>query len=309
MKISIVVPCFNEEEVISTTHKRIKEVLQSVDNSYEIIYINDGSEDGTLSNLRNIANQDTNVRVLSFSRNFGHQAAVAAGINNSEGDCCLIIDADLQDPPELLPDMLKQMQASECNVVYGVRKMRKGETWFKRISAKFFYKLINSLSDVKLPLDTGDFRLIDRKVMNAFNDLPETHKYIRGLIAWLGFKQEPFFYVREKRFAGETHYPLFKMVSFALKGLFYFSNRPLKIASNLGFFCTAIGLSLFLYVIISYLFQFEKLVSGWASILITVVFFGGVQLLTIGILGEYLGNIFDEVKKRPHYLISEKINF
>ena len=309
MLISVIIPCYNEELVINETYKRLCDVMQKLPHEFEFIFINDGSKDHTLSILRDISAKDPNTKVLDFARNFGHQCAVTAGINNCNGDVAVIIDSDLQDPPEVIVEMLEIMQHEQANVVYGVRKKRQGENWFKLFTAKMFYRILNHLSDVKFPLDTGDFRLIDRKVINQFNQLNETNKYIRGLISWMGFKQVPCYYEREARFAGETKYPLKKMIKFALIGLFYFSKKPLSIATSLGFTSIIIGLLYLMWVLISMIFSFGHTVTGWASTIMLIVFFGGVQLLTIGVLGKYIGNLFDEVKGRPEYILSEKINF
>jgi len=309
MLLSIIIPCFNEELVISETHKRLTQVLSSINHDYELIFINDGSKDRTINILQDLATKDVKVKILDFSRNFGHQCAVTAGLNHCSGDAAVIIDSDLQDPPEVIVDMLEIMQKEQANVVYGVRKKRKGESWFKLVTAKMFYRLLNRLSDVKFPVDTGDFRLIDRNVIDAFNGLKEKNKYIRGLIAWMGFKQLPCYYEREERFAGETKYPLKKMLKFAMIGLFYFSKKPLKIATSLGFLSIALGLIYLLWVLISMMFSLGHSVTGWTSTITLIVFFGGVQLLTIGVLGQYIGNLFDEAKDRPEYLLKNKVNF
>jgi dolichol-phosphate mannosyltransferase len=230
-------------------------------------------------------------------------------LRNCSGDAAVIIDADLQDPPEVILEMLNIMKTEQANVVYGVRKHRKGESWFKLFTAKLFYRLLNYLSDVKFPVDTGDFRLVDRKVINEFNTLKEKNKYIRGLISWMGFKQAPCYYEREKRFAGETKYPFRKMLKFAMIGLFYFSKKPLNIATSLGFVSIVLGLLYAIWMLFSKLFSDNYSISGWTSTIIIIIFFGGVQLLTIGVLGKYIGNLFDEVKRRPEYIVSEKINF
>lgn len=307
--ISIIIPCFNEEEVLHQTRIR---VLNAVKGDWhkgaEIIFINDGSRDQTLDILKSFAQEDERIKVLNFSRNFGHQAAVSAGIHYCSGDVAIIIDADLQDPPELFKDMVEVHREKNANVVYGVRRERRGETWFKKTSAKWFYRILNKLSDVNLNVDTGDFRLIDRKVINSFKGLGEKNKYIRGLISWMGFKQEPIYYDRDPRFAGETKYPLSKMLKLASIGMFYFSKKPLKMAITLGAFSLLIGIILTVYVLIVQFSGIET-TPGWASTLITIIFFGGVQLLTIGVTGEYIGHILDEVKGRPQYLIEDEIGF
>jgi len=309
MFISIIIPCYNEELVITETYKRLTTVMLSLCHKYELIFINDGSRDQTQAILQTLAEKDICVKILDFSRNFGHQCAVTAGLNHCTGDVAVIIDSDLQDPPEVIAEMLEIMKKEQANVVYGVRKNRKGESWFKLFTAKLFYRLLNSLSDVKFPLDTGDFRLIDRKVIDQFNQLDETNKYIRGLISWMGFKQLPCYYERDARFAGETKYPLKKMLKFALIGLFYFSKKPLNMATSLGFTCIALGVLYLLWILISMIFSLGSAVSGWTSTIMLIVFFGGVQLLTIGVLGKYIGNLFDEVKGRPEYIINKKVNF
>jgi polyisoprenyl-phosphate glycosyltransferase len=308
LHISVIIPCFNEEAIIRETYTRIKNVL-SLNQYYEMLFINDGSHDATFHILNKISEEDKRVKVLSLSRNFGHQAAVSAGIQYCTGDIAIIIDADLQDPPEIIPEMIKKYEEGNCNVVYGVREQRKGETFFKKITAKWFYKLINSLSETKMPLDAGDFRLIDRKVINEFRKLKEKNKYIRGIISWIGFKQVPIYYSRDSRIQGNSKYPLSKMVKFALTGLLYFTKKPLQLAISMGFISIVIGLGLIVYVVIAKLSNTIYTVQGWTSTMIVIIFFGGVQLLTVGVLGEYIGSIFDEVKNRPEYIIDEKINF
>jgi glycosyltransferase involved in cell wall biosynthesis len=306
--LSVIVPCFNEEEVIEETYKRLTNVLKENHINYEILFINDGSIDKTLEILTNIAKNDPKIKIISFSRNFGHQSAVSAGIHHCKGDYAVIIDADLQDPPEVIPELLSLAKKEQANVVYGVRKKRKGETFFKRFTAWAFYKIINLLSDVPLPENTGDFRLIDKKVIDTFNQLPEKNKYIRGLISWIGFKQIPYYYVREPRFAGETKYPLSKMIKFATTALLYFTRKPLKLATTMGFMSIVVGLLLTIYVFLSLFLKPQQTVSGWASTIIIIIFFGGVQLLTIGVMGEYIGSIFDEIKNRPMYIIDKTYN-
>jgi dolichol-phosphate mannosyltransferase len=307
--LTIIIPCYNEELLIEKTYQRVNNVLEKLAN-YEsnIIFINDGSKDKTAEKLNIIANQNSKVKVIHFSRNFGHQAAVTAGINNTETDLAIIIDADLQDPPELFGEMLDLYNSSNCNAIYCVRKTRKGETLFKKITAKYFYKLMDKLSEVPIPLDTGDFRLIDKNIINEFKKLGEKNKFVRGLISWIGFVQIPFYYERDLRQEGETKYPLKKMIRFALNGIMYFSKKPLKLAIQIGFFSTIIALALLIYILYGYFFS-NKAVAGWASTLTIVIFFGGIQLLTIGLVAQYIANIFDEVKGRPDYIIAHKVNF
>jgi len=306
MLISIIIPCFNEEKVLENTFQRVSAVLGKVQGmDYELLFVDDGSSDSTPAILKSLAEKDPRITIIRFSRNFGHQPAVSAGMQHCRGDLALIIDADLQDPPEVIPDMLQQLKTQKANVVYGVRKTRKGETWFKLVTAKMFYVLLNKLSDVPMPLNTGDFRVVDRKVINAFNALPENTKYIRGLISWMGFKQSPFYYQREARLAGSTKYSLTKMIRFASTGIFYFSKKPLQIATAFGFLSVAAGLLLSAWILFSKFTNPQYLISGWTSLVLAVIYFGGVQLLTIGILGQYIGNLFDEVKRRPEYIVDE----
>ncbi|GHT75467.1 glycosyl transferase [Bacteroidia bacterium] len=306
--LSIIIPCYNEETVIRTTYQRVKAVLDDLDLQSFIIFINDGSLDNTFAILQEIAEADKQVKVISFSRNFGHQPAVAAGINHCTTDLAIIIDADLQDPPELIPDILKLQEAEQANVVYCVRKSRSGEGKFKLWSAKLFYRTLNKLSEVQFPLDTGDFRLIDASIIREFNRMKETGKYIRGLISWVGFKQVPFYYERDARLAGKTKYPLKNMIRLASKALLYFSKKPLQLATSLGFFSVLLGVILALWYLFGKIFGYTHAETGWTSIMIIVIFFGGIQLLTIGVLGQYIGVLFDEVKARPEYIIKEEIN-
>ncbi|MFA9214207.1 MAG: glycosyltransferase family 2 protein [Candidatus Methylacidiphilales bacterium] len=307
--LTVIIPCYNEELLIEKTYHRVHNVLKSLTN-YEsnIIFINDGSKDKTAEKLNIIASQDEKVKLIHFSRNFGHQAAVTAGINNTENDLAIVIDADLQDPPELFGEMLDLYQSSNCNAIYCVRKMRRGESLFKKITAKLFYRLMDRLSEVPIPLDTGDFRLIDKNIINEFKKLGEKNKFVRGLISWIGFVQIPFYYERDERLEGETKYPLKKMIRFALNGIMYFSKKPLKLAIQIGLLSTLMALALLIYILHGYFFS-NKAVAGWASTLTIVVFFGGIQLLTIGLVAQYIANIFDEVKGRPDYIIANKVNF
>ncbi len=307
--LAIIIPCYNEEAVIRTTYERMKSVINGLSYITSIIFINDGSVDNTLQILKSIASGDQCVKIINFSRNFGHQPAVTAGINHCQADLAIIIDADLQDPPEMIPDMLQTMENEKANVVYCVRKSRAGESKFKLWSAKTFYRTLNRLSEVKFPIDTGDFRLIDSHIIKEFNGLKEKGKYIRGLISWVGFKQVPFYYEREARFAGETKYPLKRMFALASKALLYFSKKPLLMATSLGFTAVAIGLVLALWYMFGKIFGYTNAESGFTSIMIIVIFFGGIQLLTIGVLGQYIGILFDEVKERPEYIVSETYNF
>ena len=307
--LSIIVPCYNEEGVINESYNRISRMLSTLDLTSEIIFINDGSVDATEQLLTEITESDSRVKFISFSRNFGHQKAVTAGLNNCTSDMAVIIDADLQDSPELIPDMIKTMEEQNAQVVYCIRKTRKGEGFFKKLTAKLFYRCLNMFSEIKLPVDTGDFRLIDKNIIREFNRLNEKGKYIRGLVTWVGFKQVPFYYDREPRFAGETKYPLTKMLKFAITSMLYFSTKPLRLATTIGIFSVLISLGLAVWSILGKIMGYTHADSGWTSLFVLIIFFGGVQLLTIGIIGAYIGNLFDEIKNRPEYIIKSKRNF
>lgn len=308
--LSVIVPCFNEEAVIEEFYNRTKSVLNGMkDVESFIVFVNDGSRDKSPYILNQLAEKDDHVKVLHFSRNFGHQPAVTAGMNHCDTDLAVIIDADLQDPPELIPDLIKTRREEGANVVYCVRKKREGETFFKKVTANMFYRMMNRMAEVEFPRNTGDFRLVDRKVIKAFNNLKERGKYIRGLISWVGYKQVPYYYDRDARFAGETKYPLKRMLKFAKTAMLYFSIKPLKISITLGSIACSIGFLYALWVWLGHWFGFTNAQTGWSSTVMMIIFFGGVQLLTIGVLGQYIGVLFDEVKGRPEYIINEMINY
>lgn len=307
-KLSMVIPMYYEEEVVNECYTRLEHVLGGLENyDYEIIFVNDGSKDKTLELLTEIANKNKKVKILSFSRNFGHQAAVTAGLREVTGDVILIIDADLQDPPELIPDMLKLWEEGN-EVIYGERKSREGESKFKLFTASMFYKTLNALSDVEIPKNTGDFRLVDRKVVDTINAMPEHNKFLRGLFSWVGYKQYAFKYERKERFAGETKYPLKKMLKLAADGIIGFSTKPLKLLGGLGITSIFISFAILIYAILSFIFSWNNLTEGWTSLMVAITFFAGVQLLSVWILSEYIGRIYDETKKRPEYIIDKKIN-
>ncbi len=309
-KISLVIPMYYEEDVAYKCYERVSSVLKSMEYKYdyEIIFINDGSKDKTLEILEKVAEEDKKVKIISFSRNFGHQAAVTAGLKDVSGDAIVIIDADLQDPPELIPEMMELWEQGN-EVIYGKRKKRKGESAFKLLSAKMFYQTLNALSDVEIPKDTGDFRLVDRKVVDVINSLPEHNKFLRGLFSWVGFKQKAYEYERQERVAGKTKYPLKKMLKLASDGIISFSTKPLKIVGALGITSIVISMIILIYALISYALKLNHLSAGWTSIMVTVTFFAGVQLLSLWIMSEYIGRIYDEAKERPQYIIDKKINF
>lgn len=307
-KISVVVPMYNEEEVAKTSYFRMEKILEELKQyDYEIIFIDDGSKDKTLELLEEIAQENEKVKILSFARNFGHQAAVTAGIRHVTGDAVVIIDADLQDPPELLPEMLALWEEGN-EVIYGQRKSRKGESAFKLLTAKMFYHTLNALSDVEIPKDTGDFRLVDRKVIDVINSLPEHNKFLRGLFSWVGFKQKAYRYEREERQAGKTKYPFKKMWKLATDGIISFSTKPLKIVGELGFLAIILSIGILIYSLVSYIFNLNQLTPGWTSIMVAITLFSGVQLLSIWIISEYIARIYDETRNRPEYIIDKKIN-
>lgn len=307
-KVSLVIPMYYEEKVANECYKRVKQCLDKLENyEHEIIFINDGSKDKTLEILEEIASNDKKVKVISFSRNFGHQAAVTAGLKEVTGQAVVIIDADLQDPPELIPDMLKKWEEGN-EVIYGKRKTRKGESAFKLLTAKMFYNTLNALSDVEIPKDTGDFRLVDRKVVDTINSLPEHNKFLRGLFSWVGYKQYAYEYERQERFAGKTKYPLKKMIKLASDGIISFSSKPIKIVGALGIFSIFISIAILIYALVSYAFKLNNLSAGWTSIMVAITFFAGVQLLSLWVISEYIGRIYEESKGRPQYVIDKKIN-
>jgi dolichol-phosphate mannosyltransferase len=281
--------------------------MDDINESYEIIFINDGSRDNTKAMLSELCKTDKRVKMIDFARNFGHQIAITAGMDYAAGDCMVIIDGDLQDPPELIPDMI-EIWRSGFDVVYGKRKSRQGETFFKKFTAKIFYRLLGKLTDVDIPVDTGDFRLIDRKVCEALKQLPERSRYVRGLMSWVGFKQTAIEFERSERFAGETKYPLKKMLKLAMDGIMSFSYKPLRIASYLGTFLSLASFLYLIFVLLQKLIFPESAQSGWASIIAVSLFFNGIILLMLGIIGEYIGRIYDEAKGRPLYIISELKN-
>lgn len=306
--LSVVIPCFNEQLVIQETHRSLLEALEKMpEGNFELIYIDDGSRDKTLDILRELQKTDSQVRVISLSRNFGHQVAVTAGLEHAKGDAIAIIDADLQDPPEVILEMLERWQQG-VDVAYGVRAEREGETAFKLWTAKIFYRFINYLSDTAIPLDTGDFRLMDRQAVNALLEMPERDRFVRGMVAWIGFRQEPVYYRRAARFAGDTKYPLKNMLRFATDGILSFSTVPLRVAVYMGFAASGLSLLGIIYALTLRLFT-DVWVTGWTLLFIAMLFLGGVQLLFLGIMGEYLGRIYGEVKRRPLYLIKEQLGF
>lgn len=307
-KISLVIPMYYEEEVVQECYERVIKNLKNLQGfQYEIIFVDDGSKDKTLEILEKIAKQDKQVKIISFSRNFGHQCAVTAGLKYVTGDAIIIMDADLQDPPELIPEMLKLWEEGN-EVIYGKRKVREGESKFKLLTASLFYNTLNALSDVEIPKDTGDFRLVDKKVVEVINALPEHNKFLRGLFSWVGFEQKELKYERKERVAGKTKYPLKKMIKLGLDGIISFSTKPLKIVGGLGILAIMMSFILLLYAMLSFIFKWNNLTAGWTSLMVTVTFFSGTILISLWMIGEYIARIYDETKGRPQYIIKQKIN-
>ncbi len=308
MLLSIIVPCYNEEAVVRSTHERLTSVFNKMPEvSYELLFVNDGSIDQTQQILSELQQNDAHVRVLRLSRNFGHQIALSAGLEEAIGDAVVAIDADLQDPPEVIPDMLDLWRQGN-HVVFGIRIEREGESRFKNWTAKVFYRLINRLSETKVPLDAGDFRLLDRRVVEVIKAMPERARFLRGMVSWAGFRQSSVPYVRAPRQAGESKYPLGKMVHFAMDGIISFSLVPLKIAIWTGFFAIWLAVAGIIVAVVDRLLN-QGLTRGWASLFVAVLFMGGVQLVSLGIIGEYLGRIYTEVKRRPLYVVEERLGF
>jgi dolichol-phosphate mannosyltransferase len=303
--ISLVVPVCNESEVLGAFHERATAALTALEGfSHEIVFIDDGSLDGSYRQLADLAARDPRVRVLKFSRNFGHQIAITAGIDHATGDCVVVIDADLQDPPELIESMVEKWREG-FDVVYGIRTEREGERPMKLITASAFYRLLGIVSDIQIPASVGDFRLLSRRAVDQLRNLREKDRFMRGLVSWIGFRQTGVPYSRDKRHAGKTKYPYQKMVRFAFDGIFSFSTAPLRIATWVGY-----GASLLAFLYLVSVFIQKALgytVEGWATIMVALLFLGGVQLICIGILGEYLGRIFNEVKPRPMYVLEETL--
>ena len=307
--ISIVIPVYNEEEVLEELHRRVRDVLERVDEPWELILVNDGSADQSAQVIQTLTHIDEHVRGISFSRNFGFQEAVTAGLEHARGDAVILADADLQDPPEKIPEMIAKWREG-YDVVYGVRAQRAGETWFKKLTAKIFYRMIHRITSVDIPLDTGDFRLMDRRVVNSILRMPERNRFLRGMVPWVGFKQTGILYERQARYAGESKFKSIRqMLPFALDAITSFSYFPLQMATYLGFLIAAISLIAILVVIILRLFGQHDELTGQATTLVAVLLLGGVQLISLGIIGEYLGRIYDEVKQRPLYLVDKKWGF
>ncbi len=301
--ISIVAPVFNEVEILPELHRRVSEVMESLGETWELVLVDDGSQDGSTGVIRELAKEDKHLRPVIFARNFGHQIAITAGLDYARGQAVVIMDADLQDPPEVIPELVREWRQG-FEVVHAVRSYREGESFFKKVTAALFYRVINRITDVDIPLDAGDFRLLDRKAVNVINCMRERHRFPRGMAAWIGFRQTSVPYRRAARLAGETKYPFNKMLRLALNAVTSFSYFPLQIATYLGFACAGIS-AVAIPVVIILRLAGSQAFRGQATTLIAVLFLGGVQLISLGILGEYVGRLYDEVKGRPLYIVRE----
>ena len=302
--LSIVVPCYNEQECLPALHDRLTKAARGAGgHDYELVLVNDGSNDRTWEMMRELADKDPHLVAVNLSRNHGHQLALTAGLDLAHGDKILVIDADLQDPPELLGPMMEVMDKEQADVVYGVRTSRAGETRFKRATAAGFYRLLARATEVDIPVDAGDFRLMSRRALNALLAMPEQARFIRGMVAWIGFRQVPFPYQRDERFAGETKYPLRKMLRFALDALTGFSSAPLKLASHAGLWLAAGSVLIVLYILYAWLAG--RSIPGWTSLMLVVVLLGAVQMFVLGLMGEYIGRLYSQAKQRPLYIVQE----
>ncbi len=304
--VSIVIPVFNEEKNINPLLKRLLPVVKKY--RYEIIFVDDGSKDETAKIIKEKAKINTNIKLISFLRNFGHQQALTAGYQNARGEIVISMDADLQDPPEIIPQMIRKWQEG-AKIVYAKREKREGDSFFKKQTASLFYRLINFLSDTPIPKNIGDFRLLDQEVVKFLNQLPERSRFLRGLVAWPGFKTDYVYFERKKRFSGKTHYTISKMFNFAFDGITSFSVKPLRLAVYFGFVTGFIGFLGIIYAVYRRIFlPHDYWVTGWTALFVAVMFLGGIQLITIGIIGEYIGKIYQEIQKRPSFLVKERVN-
>lgn len=308
MVLSVIVPIFNEELVIPELYRRLCQVLEQVEGGYEILFVNDGSRDRSFEILAELATVDPHVRVINLSRNFGHQIAITAGMDHAAGDAVVIIDADLQDPPELIHEMLAKWREG-YDVIYAIRKSREGETAFKKFTASFFYRVLARITNLNIPVDTGDFRLMSRQAVDSLNRIREKNRFVRGLVSWVGFRQTGVLFERQERFAGETKYPLKKMLKFALDGITSFSFFPLQLATYSGFVVSGCSFLVMLAILVRKVLNPSYGVTGWSSLMVAILFLGGIQLITMGIIGEYIGRIYDEVKQRPLYFAKDMLGF
>lgn len=306
MIYSIVLPIFNEAKTLPELQRRLAPILEKLDGPVEVILVDDGSKDQSVEQIKKICKADTRFKLIQFSRNFGHQLAITAGMDFAIGEAIIIMDADLQDPPEVVLKLIEKWKEG-YEVVYAVRKNRSGETWFKKCTAKIYYRLLRRLSQIDIPVDTGDFRLVDRKALNAFLSMREGHRFVRGMFTWVGFKQIGVEFERSERFAGETNYPLRKMIKLAVDGILSFSYVPLRLVLSMGAWIALAAVIAAIYAVVGHLQG--KTVQGWTSLFVLVAFLGGIQLIVLGMLGEYIGRVHEEVKKRPLYIIRDRIGF
>jgi polyisoprenyl-phosphate glycosyltransferase len=304
--LSLILPIYNEEEVIPELHKRLQEFLSRLGLDAEVLFVNDGSGDRSMELLRSLAAEEPRYRILSFARNFGHQTAITAGVDYARGEAVVLMDADLQDPPEVVLEMVAKWREG-FDVVYGRRRKRAGETWLKLVTARWFYRIFAAMIPIEVPLDTGDFRLMSRRVVVALRALRETHRFVRGIVAWLGFKQVELSYDRPARFAGETKFPMRKMLRFALDGITSFSVVPLRFSTYLGVLTSTASFGVIAWALLEK-YVLHTTVPGWTAIVVIIAIFASVQLLMIGILGEYVGRIYEEVKRRPLYIVGDTVN-
>jgi dolichol-phosphate mannosyltransferase len=304
--LTLVLPIFNEEAVIPELHTRLQEFLGKLGLDAEVVFVNDGSKDRSMELLRGLAATEPRYRILSFARNFGHQVAITAGLDFARGKAVVVMDADLQDPPEVVLEMVAKWREG-FDVVYGKRRSREGETFFKLLTAKWFYRMFAAMIPIEVPLDTGDFRLMSRKVVVALRELREVHRFVRGMVAWVGFRQTAVFYDRPGRFAGETKYPFRKMLRFAIDGITSFSILPLRFATYLGMLISVASIGVAVWALVVK-FVFHSVVPGWTALTVLIALLAAVQLLMIGILGEYVGRIYEQVKSRPLYVVGERVN-
>lgn len=305
--VSIIIPIYNEEETLDKLFKRLEGALETVNEDIEYVCINDGSTDASIEILKHKAKKDRRIKVIDFAKNFGHQIAVTAGLDHCMGDCAVIIDADLQDPPELIPRLIEKWKEN-YQVVYARRTKRKGEGFLKLYTARLFYRFLKRMTKVNIPLDTGDYRLIDRTVIKTLKNMPERYRFIRGMVSWVGFNQIGVDYERDERYAGITKYPFSKSLSLAFDAIISFSFAPLRVAMFLGFIVSLMSFIYAIYVIYKEIFT-DYEARGWPSLMVAILFLGGIQLITLGIIGEYVGRTSIEIKKRPIYIVKEKINY
>ncbi len=307
VEISVVLPVYNEQDGLAPLHERLTQVLRSIGCTYEVVFVNDGSRDRSWQVILGLAERDRSLRAINLSRNFGHQVAITAGLDASRGRAIVVMDSDHQDPPELIPALYERFLAG-FDVVYAQRRSRVGETWWKRVTAKVFYRLIRRMTTLDIPVDTGDFRLMSKRVADELRRLQEHNRFIRGLVTWIGYNQVAVPYDRDARYGGGTKFSTGRMLRFAFDGITSFSSQPLRFASNAGLLLAVLSLGLMAFLVSYKLLGGTGLVPGWTSLIVSVLFLGGLQLLSVGILGEYIGRIYEEVKRRPMYLVQDRLN-